>query len=173
MKKLAAYLSAIVLAVSLVGSANAIGYFDAPQFPGIAAPNPALVPQGLEFLGCMIARVEYSTTPVQVTTGAGLIYEINVSSGLTTSAFAIGYDSASILGLGVYQVNTPANKAVTPRVYTSAAGVAAPTVAGLGTWVGVGGGGPHQFINGLVVSNSDPGSITQVCWRPGQPTQGQ
>lgn len=128
----------------------------------------------IEYAGCAVFRVENTTTPVQIVSGAGLFYELDVSSGVAASSFSMAFDSGSISGLAVSNNNTgpvnnlPTGKSITPKVFTSATSNTVPSAAqgsAVGVYVSVDGLAPKYFATGLVVANSDAGIMANGCYR--------
>lgn len=118
--------------------------------------------QNLSFIGCKVARVELSTTPVLVAAGSGMLYSLRVSSGLA-GAGAVAFDSASISGLGLNgAANIPSAKAISPLVLTN------PTTSGSNA-VNAGaldfGANPMRFENGLVITNTTAATYAVGCYR--------
>lgn len=107
-------------------------------------------------------RIEVSTptdTPILMVTGPGTLFQVDCSSGATTS-WSLGFDSASISGI---TINT-AGKAITPQVFSS--GQTAASVPNSG-WKTVA-EAPAQFLNGLVVITH--GGAINCQYRVGPPS---
>ena len=167
------------------GVLNATPSIDLPVARSTASPQntsaqgdvPLQYFDTLNFAGCAEFRAELTTTPVQIMTGGGLLYELHTSSGSLlqgASSYALAFDSASISGLGlVNSLGTvltaiPKGVALTPKIFTPAAGNGQPTFATgntVGTYTLNSGEGPVYYANGLVISNSDPGLMTGGCYR--------
>jgi hypothetical protein len=151
--------------------------FAIPQGPTLQDAN-GVAPSGqattLDYVGCVPFQVEQTTTPVLITSGPGMLYELNTDSGAIAGSFSVGFDSSVVaassagnwsLGLlttGAAIANLPKGYVITPHVYVSSIGTAAPTTVLLGRFAPA---KPRRFKNGLVVANSDSTLSANGCYR--------
>lgn len=124
--------------------------------------------QNLDYNGCVPFRVEATTVPTLIASGSGVFYELNASSGTSSSAYSVAYDSGVIgqpIGSATYALGVnavaqlQAGVLISPKVYTTGSTASAPSN---GSFVP---SRPRAFFKGLVVANSDAGLYTSGCYR--------
>lgn len=175
MKKMLSRLNALAVIAFILATLFAWAPSQA-RANGMFSPTDTQNPQNI---ACRTLRVELSTTPVLIVSGAGILYELDSSSGNTTAAFTMAFDSNVVTGgilsgsvapLGVSNngnstlATLPTGVAISPKVFTSGAGGVAPgTATGgvLGAYYPPIG---RRFKNGLVVANSDAGVLATGCY---------
>jgi hypothetical protein len=165
-----AVIGAALLASSLPMSAIAAG----AGRQAVGKDVNGVVIQNEAYSDCAPFRVEASTVPTVISTQSGVLYSLDVSSGITAAAFAVAFDSdtrGAPLGtvtytLGVTGAALPTGKALSPRVFTGSAG-STPAAAGahVGQWVANGGGQGKRYSAGLVVAASDAQAYVGGCYR--------
>lgn len=155
MKKLIAL--ALLLAAGVARAADS----NAPVLNGNTVVKAEMA-QNLSFVGCQPFRVEQSTTPLLVDSGSGLLYDMQVSSGLAGDN-AVAFDSASVSGMGIAGLaNIPQGRAISPVVQTNPYASGSNAV-NAGSFQPV--NGPRYYANGLVVAANSSRTVVTGCYR--------
>lgn len=105
-----------------------------------------------------VSAQNYTVQGTTVSTTAGVLYSIVLSSGAPGTDFAVVFDSASAVGL------TASNTGSTMRTRCMASSATANTFCQYDP--------PLQFNNGIVVYNSGSGIQSLVTYERGRVTQG-